>query len=236
MPATRHPTRRRPQATRSPVEATPSQSCGLPSQHQPKLGAFAEIHRAGTRRSPRREPDSMKHRFFSSSCGACVTTAMPSSSMVSGDRPRPRTTGKRLLGGGPPGTPRRARRRAAGRRPGRGSVYVLDGGGTAPARPRRGCGRRCPGWCRSGARRSSGYGGPPGRRSRGSRRARPRPGRAGPATGTSGRASAAPSQRREAGGGLGVGQAGEGRVPEGEQGVDLAVDEGDGGARWRGLR
>ena len=54
------------QATREPADATPSQSCGLPSQHQPSLGALPEIHMAGTRRSPRREPDSMKQRFFSS--------------------------------------------------------------------------------------------------------------------------------------------------------------------------
>ena len=82
---------------RPPVLATPSQVCGLPSQHQPSFGARSLIHIAGTRRSPRREPESMKHRFFSSTSGACVTTAMPSS-IVSGVRPRPRMTGSASSG------------------------------------------------------------------------------------------------------------------------------------------
>ena len=47
------------------ADATPSQVCGLPSQHQPSLGARSLIHSAGTRRSCRREPESMKHLFFS---------------------------------------------------------------------------------------------------------------------------------------------------------------------------
>jgi len=99
------------QATREPADATPSQSCGLPSQHQPSLGARAEIHMAGTRRSPRREPDSMKQRFFSSSSGAWVTTAMPSS-MVSGVRPRPVITGRASSGR----TPRNSSPRSTSRR------------------------------------------------------------------------------------------------------------------------
>ena len=56
------------QAARPAADATPSQVCGLPSQHQPSLGARSLIHSAGTRRSWRREPESMKHLFFSSSC------------------------------------------------------------------------------------------------------------------------------------------------------------------------
>ena len=39
----------------------------------------------------------MKHLFFSSSCGAWVTSAMPSS-MVSGVRPRPVITGSASSG------------------------------------------------------------------------------------------------------------------------------------------
>ena len=66
----------------------PSQVCGLPSQHHPSLGARSLIHSAGTRRSCRREPESMKHLFSPGGAGAWVTTAIPSS-MVSGVRPRP---------------------------------------------------------------------------------------------------------------------------------------------------
>ena len=69
----------------------------MPSQHHPSFGARSLIHSAGTRRSWRREPDSMKHLFFSSSRGSCVTTAMPSS-MVSGVRPRSRMTGSASSG------------------------------------------------------------------------------------------------------------------------------------------
>ena len=39
------------QLTRPPAEASPSQVCGLPSQHQPSFGACSLIHSAGTRRS-----------------------------------------------------------------------------------------------------------------------------------------------------------------------------------------
>ena len=78
------------QLTRRPADARPSQVWGLPSQHQPSLGARSLIHSAGTRRSCLREPASMKHLFFSSRSARCVTSAIPSS-MVSGLRPRSRT-------------------------------------------------------------------------------------------------------------------------------------------------
>lgn len=69
--------------TRSRADATPSQECGTPSKHQPNLGAFSEIHSAGTRLSPRVEPASEKQWFFASSSGATAATDSPSS-MVRG--------------------------------------------------------------------------------------------------------------------------------------------------------
>ena len=73
---------------RSAVLATPSQVWGFPSQHQPSLGARPEIHSAGTRRSPRREPESMKQAFFSRICGWSST-----SGNALGDRQRGATAG-----------------------------------------------------------------------------------------------------------------------------------------------
>ena len=81
----------------APADAVPSQVCGLPSQHQPSFGARSLIHSAGTRRSCLREPASMKHLFFSSTCGTWVTSAIPSS-MVSGLRPRLADGPGRVLG------------------------------------------------------------------------------------------------------------------------------------------
>ncbi len=126
--------------------------CGFPSQHQPSFGAPPLIHIAGTRRSWRRDPESMKHLFFSSRCGAWVTTAMPSS-MVSGVRPRPRMTGsassgRTLRNSSPRWTPRQQvgpgvghgqlRQRAIGREVTVGVVAVDEPGLRAVRQPEQG--------------------------------------------------------------------------------------------------
>lgn len=63
--------------TRARVLATPSHECGLPSQHHPNLGALPETHNAGTRRSARRERDSMKQAFFSRTEGGAERRRCP---------------------------------------------------------------------------------------------------------------------------------------------------------------
>jgi len=67
---------------REPVDAMPSHVWGLPSQHQPSLGACRLIQIAGTRRSPEREPPRQKHLFLTRISGKWVIMAIPSS-MVS---------------------------------------------------------------------------------------------------------------------------------------------------------
>ena len=64
------------------ADATPSQVWWLCSQHQPRCGAFSEIHSAGTRLSVPREAAVWKHLFFSRAAGTACRKASPSS-MVS---------------------------------------------------------------------------------------------------------------------------------------------------------
>ena len=133
-------------ATRAAVDATPSQVCGLPSQHQPSFGARSLIHSAGTRRSWRREPESMKHLFLSRSAGAWVTTR---DALVDGQRrPAPPADHRqRLLG--PDAAellaPLDAEQQVG---PGVGHAQVRRAGGSRPGRPRRGCGRPARASCR----------------------------------------------------------------------------------------
>ena len=75
-------------------DAEPGVRVSVPAP--PQLGRPL-IHIAGTRRSCRREPESMKHLFPSRRWGAWVTTAIPSS-MVNGVRPRSRMTGSASTG------------------------------------------------------------------------------------------------------------------------------------------
>ena len=190
----------------------------------PELGRLAEIHIAGTRRSPRREPDSMKHRFFSSTCGAWVTTATPSS-MVSGCAHGPRTTGS-ASSGGRRGTPRRGRRRAGGTRR-VGQRHLLDGAvGSQPCLAvvavddaRAGPRRREPEQ-RDGPLRVDDLAGDHEHEGPRGRRVLLR---------DVGKGGGGLAQRGQSVDERGLGDPGEGRVAEGEEGVDLAVEDGGGG-------
>ena len=154
------------------AEATPSHVWGLPSQHQPSFGARSLIQSAGTRRSWRREPDSMKHWFFTSSSGACVTSAMPSS-IVSGVRSRPRMTGSASSGRTPQNSSPRST--SSSRYAGAvGDRRARAGGGTSRGRPRRGCGPRRRACVRR--RAAAAVRGAPAGSGRGSRRAPTAPG------------------------------------------------------------
>ena len=86
-PTPRGPRRRRRRASRAGCRPSTSRASA----------PAPEIHIAGTRRSPRREPESMKQRFFSSTCGACVTTR---DALLDGERGAPAAEDdrQRLLG------------------------------------------------------------------------------------------------------------------------------------------
>ena len=78
-------------------EAEPSHGCGAPAQHQPRRGLPPLTQSAGTRRSPRREPSNENAFCVASTSGNCPRTARPSS-IVSGERPRARISGRASSG------------------------------------------------------------------------------------------------------------------------------------------